>query len=86
MTKTKIDPRSANKKAKDAAFAKLPAIICKPLRFIADNTHRNAIYSPIGELLGFEPSPEYKGARIAADRGNGAMVKSIANKVASACA
>lgn len=39
MTKKKLDPRSAAKKAKDAAFAKLaPGIICKPLRFIRNNT------------------------------------------------
>ena len=83
----RIDPRSPRKRAKDAAFAKLPpAIICKPLRFIADNTHRQAIYSPTGELLGFEPSPEQKRARIAADRGNGVLVKVIANQVAAAYA
>jgi len=83
MNKTKIDPRSAAKKAKDAAFAKIPpAAIASPLQFIWSNTPKVAITSTDGKVLGYEPSPEYKRARVAAYRGNGALVKSIARSVA----
>lgn len=78
---TKIDPRSATKKAKDAIYAALPvAIIIKPLRFINANTAKVAIKSPTGEVLGYAPSPEYQQARIAADRGNGIFVKTVARQ------
>lgn len=85
MTKTKTDPRSEAKKAKDAAFAKLPAnLIISPLKFILCKAPKLPILGTRGEIIGYELSPEYKRARIAADRGNGDLVKSIARAVALA--
>jgi len=73
------------KSQKRAAFAKLPpAIICKPLRFIGDNTACTMKEDPITKLPVRVPSAEYQRARKAADRGNGALVKGIAREVASA--
>lgn len=80
MTK-KIDPRSATKKAKDAAYAKLPpAIICKPLRFIGEHTNK-LVDDPAGGRR-IELSPEYLAAKDAAKRGEGDYVKRIAHRVA----
>lgn len=84
MTKN-TDPRSAIKKAKDAAFAKLgPAKVCKPLRFIRANTDKVAITGPLGEHLGWDDSPEYKAARATADLGHGAQVQAQARAIALA--
>lgn len=79
----KIDLRSPKRKAKDAAYAKLPAaIICKPLQFIG---HRTAVKvtDPVTGIDRWEPSPDYKLARVAADHGNGAYVKHVARRVAA---
>lgn len=85
MTKKKLDPRSAAKKAKDAAFAKLaPGIICKPLRFIRNNTPRVEIKDPLGKVVGFDYSPQYKAARAAADKGAGGFVQAAARRLALA--
>lgn len=81
----KIDPRSAIKKAKDAAYAKLPpAKILKPLRFIRANTERLAITNQAGEVIGFDDSAAYKAAREDADRGHGAYVQAQARAIALA--
>ena len=85
MTKKKLDPRSAAKKAKDEAFAKLaPGIICKPLRFIRNNTPRVEIKDPLGKIVGFDHSPQYKAARAAADKGAGGFVQAAARRLALA--
>ncbi len=82
MTKKKLDPRSAIKKAKDAAYAKLPAaIIFKPLRFIRDNTPRVNIKDPLGNIVGYDDSVEYKAALRSAKFGAGASVQADARRL-----
>ena len=75
--------KSIAKIKKAAAWRAMPpAIICKPLRFIAANTPRVEIKNPLGKTVGYDHSPEYKAARRAADQGNGALVKSMARALA----
>ncbi len=84
MNKTKIDPRSAAKKKKDAAYAKLPpAIICRPLQLIAQRTMVK-VTNPATGHDHWEHGPEYKRARIKASRGDGGFVKQMARAVAAA--
>ena len=82
---TKIDPRSPAKKAKDAAYAKLgPALILKPLRYIAANTAKYPITGTTGEVLGYRESLTTQTAREWAKCGNGLKVKALARKIALA--
>lgn len=60
-----------------------PAIICKPLQFIRERTMVQVTNPSTGHTH-WENGPEYRRARIAADRGNGALVKSMARSLASA--
>lgn len=84
MTK-RIDPRSPKKKAKDAAYAKLPAaIICKPLQFIGANTPSTVVIDPVMGIPTRVPSPEFRRARHAANRGDGAFVQAMALSVSKA--
>lgn len=84
MTKKTFDPRSAIKKAKDAAYAKLPpAIICKPLQFIRQRTMVK-VTNPATGHSHWANGPEFSRARNFADRGDGAAVQSMARNLAQA--
>ena len=84
MTKKKLDPRSALKKKKDAAYAKLPAaIICKPLQFIRQRTMVK-VTDPATGHSHWANGPEFSRARVFADRGDGAAVSSMARTLAPA--
>ena len=83
MAKAKQDPRSRLKKLKDAAYAKLPpAIIFKPLRFIASVHPATKVIDPITGISAWVSSLEYEAGRKAADVGDGGLVKSLARRAA----
>ncbi len=85
MAKAKQDPRSRIKKLKDAAYAKLPpAIICKPLQFIAKVHPPQKVINPVTGNADWVASPEYMAAREAANSGDGGFVKFLARRAASA--
>jgi len=80
MTKKKILPR----RAKDVAFAALPpAIICKPLRFIREQTAIKVTDTATGTEH-WAPGPEFERARKLADVGDGGAVQSMARRLALA--
>ena len=82
MSNKYLDLRSPKKKAKDAAYAKLPpAIIFKPLQFIGNNTSSTVKEDPITKMPVREPSPEFQAAREQADLGNGSFVKAMARRI-----
>ena len=79
--------KKLTKTQKQAAWRDLPpAIICKPLRFIRDNTPRVEIKDPLGNIVGFDDSAEYKAARHAANIGAGACVQASARRLHMALA
>lgn len=81
MTKTKTDPRSPAKKAKDAAYAALPPVrIVRPLKFI-DEATGSFVRSPDGRGS-WQASRAYIGAWHSARAGKGLAVQSLARSLA----
>ncbi|WP_019573421.1 hypothetical protein [Curvibacter lanceolatus] len=82
MPKTKIDPRSAIKKAKDSAYAKLgPAKILKPLKFIREAVGVYVLIPGTGQKEWVDGTA-YHEAKHNANSGRGAAVQTAARKLA----